>query len=73
MKRIMEILKSQAKGDKIIDIDGIKIYEGNSWVLVRPSGTEPIIRIYSESNEKNDAERIFNKYKNIVESISKEI
>ena len=73
MKRIMEILKSQAKGDKIIDIDGIKIYEGSSWVLVRPSGTEPIIRIYSESDEKNDAERIFNKYKIIVESISKEI
>jgi len=73
MKKVMEILKAQARGDRIVDIDGIKVYEGNSWVLVRPSGTEPIIRIYSESDSEGDAEKIFNKYKRIVESISKEI
>ncbi len=73
MKKIMDILKSISKGDKIIEIDGIKIYEGDSWVLVRPSGTEPIIRVYSESRDKDSAEKIFKKYIDLVNSISKEI
>jgi len=39
--------------------DGIKIYLGdNSWVLARPSGTEPLLRIYFESNTKNNLEQI---------------
>lgn len=34
--------------------DGIKLYFGeNSWVLVRPSGTEPLLRIYFESDSLN--------------------
>jgi len=33
--------------------DGIKInFEPNNWVMVRPSGTEPIVRIYAEANSK---------------------
>ena len=31
--------------------DGIKLYlEEGSWVLLRPSGTEPLIRVYLETN-----------------------
>ncbi|WP_346341651.1 hypothetical protein [[Phormidium] sp. ETS-05] len=31
--------------------DGIKLYlEDGSWVLLRPSGTEPLIRVYLETN-----------------------
>ena len=40
---------------KVNKIDGIKLYfDDNSWILVRPSGTEPLLRIYIEcdSNEK---------------------
>ncbi len=39
--------------------DGIKIYLGeNSWVLARPSGTEPLLRIYFESNNIENLEKI---------------
>jgi phosphomannomutase len=31
--------------------DGIKLYlEEGSWVLLRPSGTEPLVRVYMETN-----------------------
>ena len=42
---------------KINKIDGVKLYfDDNSWILVRPSGTEPLLRIYIEcdSLEKID-------------------
>ena len=36
---------------KTVDIDGLKVViEGDHWVLMRPSGTEPLIRTYAESD-----------------------
>ena len=72
MISIMDTIKSSVKGDRVLDIDGIKVYDGDSWVLIRPSGTEPIIRIYSESKDRKSSENLFRKYKEVVESISKE-
>jgi len=38
---------------RIIEKDGVKIVLGNgSWMLIRPSGTEPLIRCYIESRDK---------------------
>lgn len=38
-------------------IDGVKIiFEDDSWLLVRPSGTEPLVRIYAESESAKDVE-----------------
>jgi phosphoglucomutase len=38
-------------------IDGFKIiFEDDSWLLVRPSGTEPLVRIYAESESAKDVE-----------------
>ena len=35
--------------------DGVKLYldDDNSWILVRPSGTEPLLRIYFESDDED--------------------
>jgi len=42
------------KVKEIIDKDGVKLLlENKSWILVRPSGTEPLIRCYIESINKN--------------------
>ena len=40
--------------------DGIKLYleDNKTWVLVRPSGTEPLLRIYIESSEQNKIDKI---------------
>lgn len=43
---------TQVAGEKMLrvrDTDGIKVYLENSWFLVRPSGTENILKIYSET------------------------
>ena len=37
---------------QINDMDGVKyILEDNGWLLIRPSGTEPVLRIYAESRD----------------------
>jgi len=38
--------------------DGVKVFTENGWFIVRASGTEPIIRCYSESKDKKEAKRL---------------
>ncbi|HQU84326.1 MAG TPA: phosphoglucomutase/phosphomannomutase family protein [Pyrinomonadaceae bacterium] len=45
------------KIEKINRMDGVKfIFTDGSWMLMRPSGTEPLVRIYAESEDKQDLE-----------------
>ena len=37
------------KVTRVRDTDGIKVYLQSSWFLVRPSGTENILKIYAET------------------------
>lgn len=40
-------------------MDGVKfIFADQSWMLMRPSGTEPMVRIYAESESKDDLEEL---------------
>jgi phosphomannomutase len=40
-------------------LDGVKhLMEDGSWLLVRPSGTEPVLRIYSESGTHEKAQAL---------------
>ena len=45
--------------ENINRVDGVKfLFENNAWMLMRPSGTEPMVRIYAESENKHDLEKI---------------
>ncbi|KPV61530.1 MAG: putative phosphoglucosamine mutase [Candidatus Bathyarchaeota archaeon BA1] len=51
--KVMELVKSEAVKDKnVTDVwtyDGVRInYDDGSWILLRPSGTEPKVRLYAE-------------------------
>jgi len=45
--------KFEERGFQILDIDGVKAQEEKGWVLLRPSNTEPIIRIVAEGKTQN--------------------
>ena len=50
--------------------DGIKIIiDSKNWVMIRPSGTEPIIRIYAESESQEKLEALMIKFLQKVKSI----
>ena len=49
--------------------DGIKIiFDKKNWVMVRPSGTEPIIRIYAESDSEKNLETLMKEYTQKIKS-----
>ena len=50
--------------------DGIKItFDSKRWVMIRPSGTEPIIRIYAEAENQEKLDALMSKYVSKVNSI----
>jgi len=73
MKKLAEETKNDDKVIEIDETDGVKLYFKNGWVLMRPSGTEPIFRVYSESKEKKTAEELANEYKKLAEKIIEKI
>jgi phosphomannomutase len=58
---VLEALKQKYKKHPINTIDGVKIEFDGDWVHLRKSNTEPIIRIYAESNTQNTADALARK------------
>jgi phosphomannomutase/phosphoglucomutase len=42
----------------VTTLDGYRLDYGDAWVLARPSGTEPMVRIYAESRDEAQAEEL---------------
>ncbi|MEK6570267.1 MAG: phosphoglucomutase/phosphomannomutase family protein, partial [Bacteroidota bacterium] len=52
---------SQVAGQKVLrvqDTDGYKYFVDGGWLLVRPSGTEPLIRFYAEADSEKKVDRL---------------
>jgi phosphomannomutase len=58
---ILEKLQKKYAGNPIITIDGVKIEFEKEWVHLRKSNTEPIIRIFAESDSLATADHLANK------------
>jgi len=64
---ISELLKEFPNSDTS---DGIKIHiDENNWVMIRSSGTEPIIRIYGESNSQQNLDSLISNFVEKTKSI----
>ena len=67
MKIIQTLKNVEHKKDTT---DGIKIVlDKSNWIMVRPSGTEPIIRIYAESDSEDKLDVLFTNYMEKIKSI----
>jgi phosphomannomutase/phosphoglucomutase len=49
--------------------DGVKIFLPDGWVLVRSSGTEPLIRVYGEARDPKTAETLARRYLSRVQEM----
>ena len=67
---IFENLKSKYSKEKINTQDGLKIDFKDSWVQLRKSNTEPIVRVYSEAKTQNSAEELASKFINEINKLS---
>ncbi|ASI99157.1 phosphoglucosamine mutase [Thermococcus celer] len=66
----MEIISKEALKafdyDRLIDIDGVRIENSDWWILFRPSGTEPIMRITLEAHSEEKARALMEKAERLV-------
>ncbi|MEM9392208.1 MAG: phosphoglucosamine mutase, partial [Bacteroidota bacterium] len=67
--KILRLIEDKYANEKINTIDGVKIEFENEWVHLRKSNTEPIIRIYSESDSEVTSEYLANKIINDIKEI----
>jgi len=59
---------------KIEELDGAKIFiDDDTWVLIRPSGTEPLIRIFTESPDPKRSKKLSETFKSEVIKLYKKI
>ena len=66
VKEVFKKIKDKYRNNPINTEDGLKIEFDKDWVHLRTSNTEPIIRIYSESNFETTAENIAKKIMNDI-------
>ena len=59
---ILSIMETNYSQEKLTTIDGVKIDFANSWVHLRKSNTEPIIRIYTEAQSQTEADELADRF-----------
>ncbi len=63
---LLEAMKEKYASESVTDIDGVKIDFADSWVHLRKSNTEPIIRIYSEASTMEEADKLAEDVKEVI-------
>ncbi|MEP1777887.1 MAG: phosphoglucosamine mutase, partial [Reichenbachiella sp.] len=66
---LLEKLQKVYADEKLNTEDGLKIIFGQEWAHIRKSNTEPIIRIYTESETEQQAVEIFERVKREVDQL----
>ncbi len=68
MNKLKPILMKMGS-KRLIDVDGLRLEFEDSWVLIRPSGTEPIIRVFVEAETEERKNALLNEMEKIVRSV----
>ncbi|MHC1681034.1 MAG: phosphoglucosamine mutase [Methanomassiliicoccales archaeon] len=69
---VLEQVEAYFADQRTDTTDGIKIFFDGGWSLVRPSGTEPIFRIYSEGKDESTARRCGDECEKVVRQLLEE-
>ena len=68
---ILETIENRYQNEQLTTIDGVKIDFAESWVHLRKSNTEPIIRIYTEAKSQEEADDLADKFIKEIGEIAK--
>lgn len=68
--KLLVAVKQLYSNERITDIDGVKIDFEDSWVHLRKSNTEPIIRIYSEAHTMEEANLLADRIIDVINDLS---
>ncbi|MFD2697276.1 phosphoglucosamine mutase [Mesonia sediminis] len=67
---LLDTMAKQYSNEEVSTVDGVKIDFLESWVHLRKSNTEPIIRIYTEAKTQKQADELAERFMNELESLS---
>ncbi len=69
-ERVLQLICEQVKDQNISTIDGVKIWFSDySAILIRPSGTEPVFRLYAEAKNHEKALKLIEIYSSSLKKI----
>ncbi|NOX86654.1 MAG: phosphoglucosamine mutase [Chlorobi bacterium] len=72
LNKVFEKIKSHYSEYPILTIDGVKVEFPDGWVHLRPSNTEPVIRIYAESTSMEKAQNYTDNVKALIKQLLNE-
>ncbi|MBE6178286.1 MAG: phosphoglucosamine mutase [Rikenellaceae bacterium] len=67
--KVLVEVKSRYISENVTDIDGVKIDFADSWVHLRKSNTEPIIRVYTEAHSQTEADALAARFMDEIQQI----
>jgi len=68
--RVLEELRGSVDAPRVETVDGLKLgYPDGSWILVRPSGTEPVFRLYAEAGSGERVDQLIREHRALIESV----
>ena len=68
---ILNEMEKKYAGEQITTIDGLKIDFPESWIHLRKSNTEPIIRIYTEAKSQKEADELATRFIEEIKTLCK--
>ncbi|MHC1578229.1 MAG: phosphoglucosamine mutase [Dehalococcoidia bacterium] len=69
VKQNAQLFAHDERPSKIGTLDGLRLDFSDSWVLIRASGTEPLIRVISESTAQKRTEELIRKNRGLVQNL----
>jgi len=69
LPEVYEELRRRFPKARVVDVDGVKVIDESFWILVRPSGTEPLIRVFVEGESEEVVGDLFKEVLEILKEV----